>query len=314
VTLIFLTCVHRWFALGFFRITPASEVIERNALYHGRLNKIYYFLYKLVSVFFYVFTYIANGAAERYINDDEPVSRVSVLIEKLVVVSISVFIFFTVIIYGSSTAAGFVKSLSPHGPEYESLQDLFINSKRVCFHNTFYDLMERKYPTNTEYFGNSSELDIYRLFDLQNDNMCDGVVISRYSLSFLSTQIDSCKHLYPLFDEELFTQDVIVAISQTLGELGDELVNVMDIMSSKNLYRDKHDNYSTFNDECTFDALGEPKGVVWKSFLTPFIFSVCLAGIAMTIGFVWKVHGDVYPVNENSDFIKDSDLTKKRHH
>lgn len=117
MTLIFLTCLHRWFALGFFRITPASEVLERNAFFHGRLHRITYYLYKFISVFFYFFTYIANGAAERYINDDGSVSKVNVLIEKIIVVSISVFIFFTVIIYGSSTAAGFVKSLSPHGPE-----------------------------------------------------------------------------------------------------------------------------------------------------------------------------------------------------
>jgi len=62
-------------------------------------------------------TYIANGAAEIYINDDGSVPRVNILIEKLIVVSLSVFIFFSVIIYGSSTAAGFVKSLNPHGPE-----------------------------------------------------------------------------------------------------------------------------------------------------------------------------------------------------
>jgi len=190
--------------------------------------------------------------------------------------------------------------------------------------------MERKYPTNTEYFVNTTENDIDRLRDLQNDNMCDGVVISRYSLSFISTQIESCKHLYPLYDEELFTQDIIVAISQTLGALGDELVNVMDIMSSKNLYRDKHDYHSTSYVECTFDALGEPEGVVWKSFLTPFIFSVFCAGIALTIGFLWKARKGVYfsnrgvnvgtkkstveydrRIDENSDYIENSELTKK---
>ena len=117
MTLIFLTCLHRWFALGLFRYTPASKVMQRNSISQVRLNRISYYLYKCVSVFFYVLTYIANGSADRYLNDDGSVPRVNILIEKLVVVSLSVFIFFIVIIYGSSTAAGFVKSLNPHGPE-----------------------------------------------------------------------------------------------------------------------------------------------------------------------------------------------------
>jgi len=100
----------------FLGFTPTSEVIDRNAVNHVYRNRITYFISKSVSVFYYAFTYLANGAAERYVNDDDD-SRIKIMIEKVVVLSISVFIFFSVIIYGSSTAAGFVESLNPHGPE-----------------------------------------------------------------------------------------------------------------------------------------------------------------------------------------------------
>jgi len=186
---------------------------------------------------------------------------------------------------------------------YDTLQDLFINNKTVCFHDTLANVMEREYPTSVDNFLKSSASDIERIVYVQNDDQCDGVVISRFSLSLVSTQIKSCKHLYPLFDEELFTQDVIVAISQTLGELGDELVNVMDMMSSKRLYLDRHDEYSSPSEECSFDALGEPKGVVWESFLTPFIFSIGLAGIAFIIWLVWKARKGAKPINRSVHIV-----------
>ena len=164
--------------------------------------------------------------------------------------------------------------------------------------------MEREYPTNVNNFHISSTNDTERLLNVQNDDQCDGVVISRFSLSLVSMQIKSCKRLYPLFDEELFTQDVIVAISQTLGELGDELVNVMDTMASKNLYLNRHDKDSSLIEECSFDALGEPEGVVWESFLTPFIFSVGLAGIAFIIGLVWTARKEAKkPINKNDCIV-----------
>ena len=164
--------------------------------------------------------------------------------------------------------------------------------------------MEREYPTNVNNFHISSTNDTERLLNVQNDDQCDGVVISRFSLSLVSTQIKSCKRLYPLFDEKLFTQDVIVAISQTLGELGDELVNVMDTMASKNLYLNRHDKDSSLIEECSFDALGEPEGVVWESFLTPFIFSVGLAGIAFIIGLVWTARKEAKkPINKNDCIV-----------
>jgi len=168
---------------------------------------------------------------------------------------------------------------------FKTINDVFVAEKKVCFHKSLYDIMEREYPANVKSFRYSSAKDSERLFYLQHNDECDSVVISRYSLSFISTQIESCNSMYPLYDEDLFAQEVIVAISQTLGELGDELVNVMDKMASKNFYRERHDNYvSNLTKGCEFQALNERNRVAWKSFFSPFVFSVVLAGIAFTVG------------------------------
>ena len=168
---------------------------------------------------------------------------------------------------------------------FKTIHDVFAAEKKVCFHESLYDIMEREYPANVKSFRNSSAIDLERLFNLQRNDECDSIVISRYSLSFISTQIESCDSLYPLYDEDLFAQEVIVAISQTLGELGDELINVMDEMASKNLYREKHDSYvSNLTKACEFQALNDRNGVAWESFFSPFVFSLVLSGIAFTIG------------------------------
>jgi len=170
---------------------------------------------------------------------------------------------------------------------FKSIHDVFATeNKKVCFHYSLFDIMEREYPTNVGNFHTSNVNDTERLQYLQSNDQCDGVVISRYSLSFISTQVESsCNSLYPLYDEDLFSQEVIIPISQTLGELGDELVNVMDIMASKNLYRDRHnDIVSSLDEGCNFRVLNDQNGVLWESFSAPFIFSVVLVVIAFTVG------------------------------
>jgi len=170
---------------------------------------------------------------------------------------------------------------------FKTIHEVFATeNKKVCFHDSLYGVMEREYPTNVDKFRNSSMSDTERLLSLQSNKECDGVVISRYSLSYISTLSEfSCDSLYPLYDEDLFAQEVVIAISQTLGELGNELVNVMDIMASKNLYRDKHDNYmSNLSEGCEFEAQKYRKGVEWESFFLPLIFSVGLASIAFFVG------------------------------
>jgi len=147
---------------------------------------------------------------------------------------------------------------------FKTIHDVFSTEhKKVCFHDSLYGIMEREYPTNVDNFRNSSVNDTERLIKLQSNVECDCIVISQYSLSFISTRIEpSCDSLYPLYDEDLFTQEVIVAVSQTLGELGDEVINVMDIMTSKNLYRESHDySVSNLNEGCEFQALNDRKGV-----------------------------------------------------
>jgi len=152
--------------------------------------------------------------------------------------------------------------------------------------------MERFYPTNIENFIYSDVSDVDRLLTLQLNEGCDGIIISRYSLDLIATYvendvvpIESCDGLYPLYDQELFTQDVIVPVSQTLGDLGDELIDIMNTMIDKKLYRDLHDErIGDLGKECQFEALGEPDGVVVQSFYSPFIFTMILAGIALVIG------------------------------
>ena len=170
---------------------------------------------------------------------------------------------------------------------FNTIYDVFsTENKKVCFHDSLYGVMERKYPTNVDDFRNSSLDDTERLHDLQSNDQCDGVVISRYSLSFISTQTQSsCNSLYPLYDEDLFTQEVVVAVSQTLGELGDELINVMDIMASNNLYQERHDYIvSNLAEGCEFQAVNDRKGVAWESFFAPLVFSGALVVIAFIAG------------------------------
>jgi len=162
--------------------------------------------------------------------------------------------------------------------------------------------MKRDYPTNVDNFRKSNINDTERLINLQSHDECDSIVISRYSLSFLSTQIQSsCDRLYPLYDEDLFTQEVIVAVSQTLGELGDELINIMDIMASKNLYRESHDYaVSKLDEGCEFQALNDRKGVAWKSFFSPLVFSAALAVIAFIVGCMKYKNGQTSNQSESS--------------
>ena len=169
---------------------------------------------------------------------------------------------------------------------FKTIHDVFANEKTVCFHDSLYGIMKGDYPTNVDNFRNSSANDSQRLLNLQSNDECDSMVISRYSLSFISTQIkSSCDSLYPLYDEDLFSQEVIVSTSQTLGELGDGLINVMDIMASKNLYRDRHDEIvSNLTEGCEFQALNDRKGVAWKSFFSPLLFSIALTVIAFIVG------------------------------
>ncbi len=169
------------------------------------------------------------------------------------------------------------------------------DGKIICFHSSLKSTMESEFPTRMDNFNYLLERDEDRLKSLQRDNNeCDGVVISQYSLASLATQVEnqasqvllSCRKLYPLYERKLFSLDVIVPISQTLGVLGDELTKVMNTMLAKRLYSDRHDIYANVGRECEFEALGEPAGVSWKSFATPLLFSCGLAIIGLITGFL----------------------------
>jgi len=167
----------------------------------------------------------------------------------------------------------------------------------ICLHSSLKSTMEREFPTNSDSFNYLIEWDEDRLVSLQRDNNeCDGVVISRYSLASLATRVEmqtsqvllSCDKLYPLYESELFSLDVIVPISQTLGVLGDELTKVVNTMLDKSVYSDRHNMHANYGRECEYEALGEPSGVSWKSFATPLLFSCSLAVIALLAGLLKK--------------------------
>ena len=79
------------------------------------MDRFQYFLKKGVSVFFYFFTSFATGAVETEIDDNDSTPASNIYVEKIIVTAISVFLFFTLLLYGGSTAAEFVNN--PQGPE-----------------------------------------------------------------------------------------------------------------------------------------------------------------------------------------------------
>ena len=118
MTLLLLTSVHRWFVLGLLQ-SRASE--SPNASQEEvppksvSIAKFQYFLKKGISVFFYFFTTFSSGVVETEIEDNDSTPASNIYVEKLIVVALSVFLFFTFILYGGSIAAIFVNN--PQGPE-----------------------------------------------------------------------------------------------------------------------------------------------------------------------------------------------------
>ena len=178
---------------------------------------------------------------------------------------------------------------------FETFQDLLNdknNKTRVCFHDSLKDVMEEMFPTDTRNFDYSNKTDRDRLVSLRDSEGCDGVIISRYSLSYIATQVKtdsldsltSCKSLYPLYDDELFTQDVVIPISPTLGSLGDELIDAMNKMLSKDRYIENHYWFASIGEECEFEGREEKEGVVTHElFAAPFVFSLTLALVSITL-------------------------------
>jgi len=73
---------------------------------------------KILCIFYYCFLSIANGAIESQFEDDDDVESSSNSgIERIIVVALTTFLFFVLVLYGASSAAGFVESLNPTGPE-----------------------------------------------------------------------------------------------------------------------------------------------------------------------------------------------------
>ena len=110
--------MHRWFALGLLRNRPSEssdDSEKEEPPKSNNMNRFQYFLKKGVSVFFYFFTSFASGAVDTEMDDNDSTSASNIYVEKIIVTAISVFLFFTLILYGGSTAAEFVNN--PQGPE-----------------------------------------------------------------------------------------------------------------------------------------------------------------------------------------------------
>ena len=110
--------MHRWFSLGLLRsrtTESSDDSQEQEPPKSSNMNRFQYFLKKGVSVFFYFFTSFATGAVDTEIDDNDSTPASDIYVEKIIVVAISVFLFFTLILYGGSTAAEFVNN--PQGPE-----------------------------------------------------------------------------------------------------------------------------------------------------------------------------------------------------
>ena len=74
-----------------------------------------FYFKKGISVFFYLFTSFASGSVETEYEDNGVTPATYIFVEKMIVAALTVFIFFTLILYSGSTAAEFVNA--PKGPE-----------------------------------------------------------------------------------------------------------------------------------------------------------------------------------------------------
>ena len=104
-----MTCLHKWFALGMLRYS-----IESIRAFFSKI-RFMDILKKFLGIFYYCFLSIANGAIESEFEDDDVESNSG--IERIIVVALTTFLFFVLVLYGASSAAGFVESLNPTGPE-----------------------------------------------------------------------------------------------------------------------------------------------------------------------------------------------------
>jgi len=110
--------MHRWFALGFLQSRPpesSNDSQGEELPKSNKKNRYQYFLKKGISLFYYFFNGFATGSVETELEDNGSTTASNIYVEKIIVVALTVFLFFTLLLYGGSTAAEFVNS--PTGPE-----------------------------------------------------------------------------------------------------------------------------------------------------------------------------------------------------
>jgi len=109
--------MHRWFVLGFLRSRPpeSNDSQGEELPKSSKMNKRQYWLKKGISLFYYFFTGLATGSVETEIKNNGSVPASIIYVEKIIVVALTVFLFFTLLLYGGSTTAKIVNY--PQGPE-----------------------------------------------------------------------------------------------------------------------------------------------------------------------------------------------------
>ncbi len=98
------------------RQAESSDNSQEEELPKSAYTSIFHYILKIgVSVFFHFFTSFSTGFVETEIEDNDSTPTSTICVEKMIVAALSVFLFFTLILYGGSTAAEFVNN--PQGPE-----------------------------------------------------------------------------------------------------------------------------------------------------------------------------------------------------
>ena len=89
---------------------PQGEELPKSS----NMNRFQYLVKKGASLFYHFFTCFATGSVETEIEDNDS-SASYIYIERIIVLALTAFLLFTVLLYGESTAAEFVNY--PQGPE-----------------------------------------------------------------------------------------------------------------------------------------------------------------------------------------------------
>lgn len=98
--------MHRWYVDMLSRMREGRNAAGLNK--QSFWENANYFVRKSCGIFFHFFSYFNNGSVETEVDEDGSMPVIYVIIEKVIVVALATFVFITLILYGSGTAALFV--------------------------------------------------------------------------------------------------------------------------------------------------------------------------------------------------------------